>query len=220
MGSKALHESLHRLLAAAKSATAHLPQSRRVTDFKALKVAMEATNQGWNAWMDRGISKEGALKAEELFGCSATWVLSGVHPKRWLAESIATDQPPANITTSQALPVVLRAIASAPQAERDELVQALSLFAKSGADAYSLRIKELLADKKPRLSRSDDRQRAEVNPRELEHVIGGLIELAGTPTDEARDKGRKIARELMAKKPAASAESAGSEHEAGHDLGM
>lgn len=220
MGPKAHHESLTRLLSAAKTATAHLPQSRRITDFKALKTAMEATNQGWNAWMDRGISKEGALKAEEMFGCSATWLLSGQIPKRWNVEEIASEPSAQYVTTAQALPVVLRAISGATQERRSELAQVLSLFAQSGADAYAIRIKELLTEtsRAPRMSRAGDS--AEVNPRELEHVIGGLIELAGTPTDEARAKGRTIARDLMAPKPAAAPDHSVAEREAGHDTSL
>ena len=66
---------------------------------------------------------------------------------------------------------------------------------------------------------AEPKPRAEVNPRELENVIGGLIELAGAPTDEARSKGRKIARELMAQK-APAVEPSETDRKAGHDLGM
>lgn len=217
MAPKEHHPSMRRLLEAAKAATTHLPQSRRISDFDALRAAMGASPQGWNAWKDRGISKEGALKGEELFGCSAMWVMTGEHPRRWMAESVS-EPAAAYVTPAQALPVVLRAIAGSPASVRNELAQVLSLFAQSGADTYGLRIKELLGidQRQHRLSRTDDSGRAEVNPRELENVIGGLIELAGTPSAEARAKGRRIARELTAPKPA----SATADQEADHGSAM
>ena len=38
---------------------------------------MQTTEQVVTNWGARGVSKDGALKAEELFGCSPLWILKG-----------------------------------------------------------------------------------------------------------------------------------------------
>lgn len=148
------------------------------------------------------------IKAARLFGLNPEWLATG----RGTREAGAVQVEP-SVSIKTALPVVLRAIAGAPAPVRNELAQVLALFAQSGADTYGLRIKELLGvdQRQPRLARASD-DRAEVNPRELENVIGSLIELAGTPSAEARAKGKRIALELTAPRPA----SATADQEADH----
>lgn len=69
--------------------------------------------------------------------------------------------------------------------------------------------------KASRVDRSINTTHAEVNTRELENVLGSLIELGGTPSKEARAKGRRLARDLIA--PKANATDAPSNREANHD---
>lgn len=71
-----------RLLDAARQATAHLPPSRRISNFDQLRVDLGQSPQAWNAWKNRGLSKDGALLAEERYGVFAVWLLQGATPKR------------------------------------------------------------------------------------------------------------------------------------------
>lgn len=80
---KAVHESLQRLLDAARDATAHLPLSQRIEDANQLRKALDASPQSLNNWKTRGLSKDVAVDAEARFGCSAAWLLSGKVPPGW-----------------------------------------------------------------------------------------------------------------------------------------
>lgn len=75
-----MHESALRLLKCARQATEHLAANQRVVDFATLRERMEVSPQTLTNWKDRGVSKDGALKAESLFGCPAAWVLDGNGP--------------------------------------------------------------------------------------------------------------------------------------------
>ena len=80
-----MHESLRRLYEAAKAATAHLPLERRlgVDSPSALGRALNVSAAVMTNWKARGVSIEGAVNAEGLFGCSAWWILKGEQPPGW-----------------------------------------------------------------------------------------------------------------------------------------
>ena len=170
-----------------------------------------ASSSAVSQWLGKGSKiiysigqQEAAEALSKASGYAALWIAKGTGPKFSERPQAQGQQQP---SVALALPVVLRAIAGAPAPVRNELAQVLALFAQSGADTYGLRIKELLTidQRHLRISRVEgSTPRVEVNPRELENVIGSLIELAGTPSDEARAKGRRIARDLTAPKSTAS----------------
>jgi hypothetical protein len=71
-----VHVSVSRLLDEAKRATAHLPLSKRINSMADLRRAMDVSAQTLGNWKTRGISVEGALRAEILFGVPASGLLS------------------------------------------------------------------------------------------------------------------------------------------------
>ena len=97
---KTVAASLERLLAYARAATQG--QARPVTDHSSLAKRMNVSPQTMNAWKDRGVSRDGVLAAEALFGCSANWVRTGEgaagpallqateRPARWTSEQHPT----------------------------------------------------------------------------------------------------------------------------------
>lgn len=76
------HPSVARLLQCARASTAELAPSRRVESDADLQRALGISPQNFHAWKRRGVSKQAALMAEELFGCAATWVMNGTGA-RW-----------------------------------------------------------------------------------------------------------------------------------------
>lgn len=80
-----MHESLRRLYQAAKAATAHLPAAQRIEEDSpsSLARAMNVSPAVMTNWKARGISFEGAVNAEGLFGCSAWWLMNGELPVGW-----------------------------------------------------------------------------------------------------------------------------------------
>lgn len=69
------HESTRRLLDYARKAT--LGTKKEVQTPLQLIRRMGITSATFTNWKKRGVSKEGAIKAEELFGCSVQWVMIG-----------------------------------------------------------------------------------------------------------------------------------------------
>jgi phage repressor protein C with HTH and peptisase S24 domain len=65
-----MHIQMERLYKAAK-------ELRGVTTQAGVARAMNQSSQTVKNWETRGISKSGMLKAQEEFGCSATWLESG-----------------------------------------------------------------------------------------------------------------------------------------------
>lgn len=78
-----MHESVTRLLDCARRATAAKPASHRIEGLTDLGKAMGASSATITNWKARGVSADGALAAEGLFGCSAWWILHGKHPPSW-----------------------------------------------------------------------------------------------------------------------------------------
>lgn len=74
-----MHESIVRLLNYARKSTAN--EKKPVLDFQGLSERLEVSSARMTNWKTRGISKDGALKAEVVFGCSATWLMTGAIQK-------------------------------------------------------------------------------------------------------------------------------------------
>lgn len=72
---KAMPPSLERLLKYAQQATKDDPVP--IEDIKDLWAAMELTSAVVSNWMKRGVSIDGARKAEQMFGCTVTHILDG-----------------------------------------------------------------------------------------------------------------------------------------------
>lgn len=95
---EAVHESAARLLEFARQATGSSPTP--VHDWAGLRAALDVTAAVLTNWKARGISKEGALRAEAVFGCSAHWVLTGeghrlgaAANQRTIADLLRTSDP-------------------------------------------------------------------------------------------------------------------------------
>lgn len=90
----AMHPSYIRLMEAAKEATANTKQPiSRPSD---LARHMTESPQRIHNWQVRGVSKEGALKAETLYGVSANYVLDGADSRPAAApqkNAGASDEP-------------------------------------------------------------------------------------------------------------------------------
>lgn len=71
-----MHDSMKRLLDAARDERSRA----RVQDFGDLQTALGVSSAVMTNWKKRGVSAGGALKAEELVGCLAQWVLAGTQP--------------------------------------------------------------------------------------------------------------------------------------------
>lgn len=74
-----MHSSVSRLLDYAKRHTAG--SLHPVSGFPALQVRLQVSSASLTNWKQRGVSKEGAIKAEKEFGCSVNWVLTGKGPE-------------------------------------------------------------------------------------------------------------------------------------------
>lgn len=122
------HESARRLLAAAREATAYDSPLRRVSDFEQLRKALNVSAAVLTNWKERGVSKEGALAAEALWGCSACWVLTGEEPRPWgpltlspdVVESLARvrrTRPDAHQLLEAGLRAQLASVLGRPEAE-------------------------------------------------------------------------------------------------------
>jgi len=70
-----MHDSMRRLLQFVRAATRDT--AHPVLDFAGIGHRMDKTSAVMTNWKKRGISKDGAIEAERLFGCSARWVLTG-----------------------------------------------------------------------------------------------------------------------------------------------
>ena len=72
MTDKPRHKSAERLLNAAMKHGVNGPAE--------LAVALDVSDQVVTNWGSRGVSADGAIRAEEIFGCPAVWILKGIVP--------------------------------------------------------------------------------------------------------------------------------------------
>lgn len=94
-----MHDSMNRLLSYAREKTLGKPGA--ITEFSDLIRVMGVTSAVMTNWKSRGISKQGALDAERLWGCSASWVLDGSGPR----EASSNDASMAPQIPHDALPI-------------------------------------------------------------------------------------------------------------------
>lgn len=77
----AMHDSMRRLLDFARRNTEHRRTADRVQEFSDISRRLGVSSAVMTNWKARGISKDGALDAQQAFGCNAWWVLSGTGPQ-------------------------------------------------------------------------------------------------------------------------------------------
>lgn len=85
-----MHDSFKRLLDAGR----HQCALKRAETPALIGKLLGASLQKITNWKSRGVSKEGALLAEELIGCSALWVMTG-------AGSAFSGQPATRLTAAE-----------------------------------------------------------------------------------------------------------------------
>lgn len=73
-----MHPSMKRLLDYAKEATKG--DAASVADFADIGARLGESSATLTNWKARGVSKDGAIKAESVFGCSVHWILTGEQP--------------------------------------------------------------------------------------------------------------------------------------------
>lgn len=71
-----MQDSVTRLLGCARIATRN-SRKNRITDLKDLQDWLEISSATMTNWKSRGVSKLGALKAEEVIGCKPLFILEG-----------------------------------------------------------------------------------------------------------------------------------------------
>jgi len=137
---RAMQESAKRLFDAAREATRG--SAAPITNWKQLGLALGETPQVISNWKNRspGVSKEGAIKAERLYGVSVDWVLHGTRTgkstglPRSQAQLLSLDShtvPPRTLlwgdlmktTLPRQFRVALPDDAMAPDAKAGELVE-------------------------------------------------------------------------------------------------
>lgn len=124
-----MHESMKRLYEAAW-------KTAEVTGKSAVAKLLNEAPQTLNNWDDRGLSLGGALKAQAKLGYDANWLLTGE------GHGPLGHQADARPGVSDALPVVLDALAAAPA--RKELRDLLGLILDTDSPLYRQRLAELL----------------------------------------------------------------------------
>ncbi|MDQ0068983.1 phage repressor protein C with HTH and peptisase S24 domain [Variovorax boronicumulans] len=70
-----MHESVSRLLDYARKKSSEF--AKPGNDFGRLQVLLQVSSATLTNWKSRGVSKEGAIRAERELGCSANWILTG-----------------------------------------------------------------------------------------------------------------------------------------------
>lgn len=70
-----MHPSVSRLLDYSRKKTKG--SAHQISDFAGLQVLLQVSSATLTNWKSRGMSKEGAIRAERELGCSANWLLTG-----------------------------------------------------------------------------------------------------------------------------------------------
>ena len=71
----AMHASMQRLLQFVREATRDTASP--INDFAQIGEKLDRSSAVLTNWKSRGISKDGAMQAEAVFGCSARWIMTG-----------------------------------------------------------------------------------------------------------------------------------------------
>lgn len=100
-----MHPSYVRLLNCARAAT--VDSRTPVRDSKDLGAVMKATSQNLYAWKRRGVSKQGAMLAQQIFGCTFSYILDGAEPQ-WIPNAPSAQLRVENLV-SEPLPTYSKA---------------------------------------------------------------------------------------------------------------
>lgn len=118
MTETSLHASMRRLLAAAREAT-----DNAALDFPDIGRKLDETSATITNWKKRGVSVLGAIKAEQAYGCSPSWVLHGKMPARPKPPAVKSFKDRAPPSSSQW--ATLDAIDSLPEETRQQRIEAI-----------------------------------------------------------------------------------------------
>lgn len=69
-----------------------MPVDRQINDFASLGACLEVSSAVMTNWKARGISQDGALRAQRVLGCNAIWLLDGAGPQSIGAGSAFTGE--------------------------------------------------------------------------------------------------------------------------------
>lgn len=149
-----MHESAKRLLDAARDARSVVACS----NFGELQKALAVSPARMTNWKARGVSKEGALKAQETLGCSANWVLTGVGepfpgPSAPPAAQEYASVIPDNSYSCKEPPPPQFSLASIPKPPRPTLAEALAVLGEALAAELPDDVREDAADALAKLAR-------------------------------------------------------------------
>ncbi len=97
----------------------------------------------WLNGKTKSLKPEPARLGAALFGCDQNWLATGTGAPNWVSEPTQTSQPPPAPALEDALPVVLDAMANAP--DKGRLRTALHALLDDDAPAYRQRLADLLA---------------------------------------------------------------------------
>lgn len=159
MAETEIHASFLRLLEAAQRATAHLPQSRRIADEAGMRKALGITSQAAYNWKHRGISEVIAMRAQRVFGASATWLIDGVGAPvvaGWTPPTADSDLPappePAPATSADVAYVAEAAAKLSPDRMR-RLIAAVDMLSGPHGDQIAITFSIAPRDGEPTPSR-------------------------------------------------------------------
>jgi len=134
-----MHESTKRLLDFARAVTADEPTP--VRDFADLQVRMDISSGVMSNWKRRGVSKDGAISAEQIFGCSVQWILEGIESPN-ADRATLKELAPVYSSAIPDLPTTLRHLtrhlASADDLTRHGIAPLLSRLVMEPAEAASI----------------------------------------------------------------------------------
>ena len=129
MKSDRKHPSFERLLSIAEGAGFKGPT--------ALAGVLEQSEQVVNNWSRRGVSKAGAIAAQQKLGCSSNWVLDGSFPK------MLTDEPQAKASPlAELIQRLSRALENVEAANRPLITHAIKTWADT-PDQWELLAQQL-----------------------------------------------------------------------------
>lgn len=149
-----MHPSVERLLACAVSATAQRAPKNQVTTLRDVAVALGVSAQTMTNWKSRGLSRDGALQAQRVFGCSPQHLLNlGVgQPETTSALVLAEELPvfgDAERKAEQSLLHLGQLLSAANPALRSTLADVLAGWARDGGANTAGRVSALLALLRP-----------------------------------------------------------------------
>lgn len=88
----AMHDSMKRLIDMARSVTRHFPAGQAVDTFADLGERLNVSSAVMTNWKARGLSKDGALDAQRLWGINALWLLEDIGPASIRGSSQLSDE--------------------------------------------------------------------------------------------------------------------------------